>query len=134
MLSGGGTVGQGKSSAILVLLLTMIAWTGASCGASGDESSIRVVVADDQVGVDQLVPGGPLSGGTITLYQGDIVVLEHSLDRDGRATISAPPGSYTIQAFFRSSDPGCFWGDTLYDVELPQEDLFVEVSQICSGS
>ena len=53
-----------------------------------------------------------------------------------RATVatSLPPGVYTLQASLDSHLPGCFWGNTLDDVHLPQTSLNIAVSQICSGS
>jgi hypothetical protein len=105
-----------------------------ACGRPSDESSIRVTVADDQDPRDHVAPGDPLGGGTTRLHQQDTVVLEDLLDQDRWATVSLPGGDYTVQVFRESDDLGCFWGNTLYDVQLPQAHIDIAVFQICSGS
>ena len=116
------------------MLMTTTWVLSTAWGGPSDESSIRVVVADNQGSRDNLVSAGSLSGGTIRLVQQDNVVLERSLDHDGRAAISVSPGNYILQAFLESNDPGCFWGNTIYDLELPLGYLEITVFQICSGS
>lgn len=119
---------------LLVLMVVTLAAVSAACASPSGESSIRVTVADDQERRDDLAPGDPLIGGTIRIYQQDTVVLEESLDQDGRVASSLPQGVYTLQASLDSHLPGCFWGNTLYDVHLPQTSLNIAVSKICSGS
>jgi hypothetical protein len=134
MRSGYDVPGPRQGAALLVLMLMATAWGLTACSGPSDESSVRVVVADDQKAGDQLGPGDALRGGTIRLYREDIMVVEQSLDQGGRASISAPDGVYTVQAFIATSDVGCFWGNTMYDVELPVRDLDITVLQICLGS
>jgi hypothetical protein len=122
-----------RDGAPLLLAFIAIAWALTGCGSRNTETSILVIVADDQETGDHLV-SGDLTGGTITLYQDNEVILETSLGSDGRAIISAPRGAYTVQAFAESADPGCFWGNTVYDVELPRKDVVFTVFYICSGS
>jgi hypothetical protein len=109
------------------------AWVLTAPGVRRDESSIRVVVAEDQQARDQFAPGDPLSGGTVTLAHQDNVISEYSLDREGRATISGLVGSYTLQVSMESNDPVCFWGNTLYDLNSPEAELEIAVFQVCSG-
>ena len=123
-----------QGAALLALMLMATAWGLTGCSGPSGGSSISVVAADDQKAGDQIGAGDALRGGTIRLYQEDGVVLEQSLDRDGRATITVPAGLYTLQAFLGAATPGASWGNTIYDLELPVRDLEIAVFQICSGS
>jgi hypothetical protein len=115
---------------LLGLILSMFA-----AGACTDsmETAIQVVIADGETARDGLWPGGPLSGGTIRLYQADTVTLEVLLDDNGLTTVSPPPGTYTVQVSLEGGEPGCFWGNTVSNTQFPQPNLLVEAFQICSG-
>ena len=115
---------------LLGLILSMFA-----AGACTDsvETAIQVVIADRETARDDLWPGGPLSGGTIRLYQADTVTLEVLLDDNGLTTVSPPVGTYTVQVFLESGEPGCFWGNTVSNTQFPQPNLLVEAFQICTG-
>ena len=51
----------------------------------------------------------------------------------GLATDQELCGSYTLQVSMESNDLGCFWGNTLDDLKLPEAELEIAVFQICSG-
>lgn len=72
-------------------------------------------------------------GGAVRLYVDNDVIVETTLDSNGAADIDAEPGIYTLQVMAPSAGPGCFWGTTIQDVELPRGPLELDVFYICSG-
>ena len=122
-----------RNAILLGLTFMALAGLATACGRADGESAIRVAIADDAEARDGFAPGDPLRGGTIRLLDGDTLVVERPLGDDGRASFTPPPGSYTVQVFRESAEAGCFWGNTLYDVAMPQPVLQVVAFQVCSG-
>lgn len=89
-------------------------------------------VADEALAADGLEPGSPLAGAELRFYVGDDVVLETTLDADGRAEVDIE-GRYTVQVDLPLSDGECFWGQTLFDVDFPSDRLELLAWQICPG-
>ena len=124
-------VGARATAAIVLSLIFLVALT--TCTDPVPESyRITATIADTEVEADGLAPGDPLAGGTMRIYIGNDIIVETELDTNGSAEIDVDPGTYIVQVMFPSTDPGCFWGDTITDVELPRN-LAIEAFYICSG-
>ena len=117
-----------RIAAVLVLLGT---WLG-GCSEATQETEVRALVAP-HFSHEGLETGDPVPGATLSLYQGDTVVMETLLDEAGTALIAPNPGTYDVQITLDSTDPHCFWGETVFGVTFPSSPLTMEVSFICTG-
>ena len=116
----------------VVAMLALIGLFSVGCSASTG-TEVRAEVADD-FSQEGLNPGDRLSGGVLTLRDGDEAVLEAVLDEDGSAVIEPEPGVYDVQVERVSAeDPLCFWGGIEFSVEFPSEPIKVAVGFICAG-
>jgi hypothetical protein len=104
----------------------------AGCSDAGGSTEVSAVVAPN-FSHEGLEPGDSVPGATLRLYTGGTVVLETVLDNTGSTRIAPDPGTYDVQVSLDSVDPGCFWGDTLFDVGFPTTPLTIEVGFICAG-
>lgn len=105
----------------------------AGCSDANAHTEVSAVVAPHFTGYEGLEPGDPVAGGELRLYVGDTVVLETVLDDTGAVLIAPEPGMYDLQVSLDSTEPGCFWGETIFAVALPSTPLVVEVAYICAG-
>jgi hypothetical protein len=115
------------AAALVVLVLTV-----AACSDADQATEVSAVVAP-HFSQEGLATGDPVPGATLRLYQDDTVILETALDDGGMARIAPEPGTYDLQIESATSDPFCFWGDTVFDVALPSALITVEVGFICTG-
>jgi hypothetical protein len=112
-------------------LLALILLIGA-CGGT-DTTTIVATVADQALEADGLGPGSPLADAELRFYVGDDVIVETTLDGEGRAEVDLAPGTYTVQVDLPISGTECFWGETLFDVTVPGEAITIEAWHICPG-
>jgi hypothetical protein len=118
-----------RTARIWALGVVLLAVTGCR-SAAGTE--VTAIVADN-FAAEGLEAGDPLADATLTLFEGDTVVLETTLDGSGRAVIQPEPGTYDVQVQRTSADdPLCFWGATQFAVEFPAEPITLEVGFICA--
>jgi len=104
----------------------------AGCSDADQTTEVSAVVAP-HFSQEGLATGDAVPGATLRLYQDDTVVLETALDDAGKVKIAPEPGTYDLQIESASSDPFCFWGDTVFDVAFPSPPITVEVGFICAG-
>lgn len=117
-----------RIAASLVALVLMVA----ACSDADHDTGVAAVVAP-HFSQNGLATGDPVPGATLRLYHDDTVILETTLDHDGTATIAPEPGTYDLQIESATSDPLCFWGDTVFDITFPSPPITVEVGFICAG-
>jgi len=110
-----------------------LAAVAVGCSETPEYTEVSAVVASHFTGYEDLEPGDPIAGGELRIYVGDTVVLETVLDETGAVSIEPESGTYDLQVSLDSSDPGCFWGETLFDVSFPSTPILVEVAYICAG-
>lgn len=115
------------AAALVVFVVTV-----AGCSDADQTTEVSAVVAP-HFSQEGLATGDPVPGATLRLYQDDTVVLETALDDVGTVKIAPEPGTYDLQIEAASSDPLCFWGDTLFDVAFPSPPIAVEVGFRCAG-
>jgi hypothetical protein len=115
----------------IVMMFLVAALVG--CSDANAPTEVSALVADHFAGYEGIEPGDPVAGGDLRLYVGDTVVFEAVLDHTGSARITPEPGSYNVQVSLDGAEPGCFWGETLFDVAFPSAPLVVEVAYICAG-
>ena len=122
-----------KTSLSTILIGALAIAMIGSCSASDPHTSIQVVVGQDQEPHDNFAAGDPLSGAVVRLLQGDAIILEEPVDKEGTAEIDPEPGPYAVQVFLESEEAGCFWGNTIPEVVLPQAHIEIPAHYICSG-
>jgi hypothetical protein len=111
------------------LLLATLA-IGSCSEAAGTLVTVEIA---DNFAHEGFTPGDPLPGATVTLLQGDDIVLTTILDDNGAVTIDPAPGSYDVQVRLDSSqDPLCFWTETRFGVEFPTPSLELAVGFVCA--
>jgi hypothetical protein len=113
-------------------VLVVLAVAAGGCSDADQTTEVSAVVAP-HFSQEGFKAGDPVPGATLRLYQGDTVVLETALDETGMVLVAPEPGTYDLQIESTSSDPYCFWGDTIFDVTFPSPPLAVEVAFICAG-
>jgi hypothetical protein len=112
--------------------LLLVSFLVAGCSDAGESTEVNAVVAP-HFSHEGLETGDSVGGATLRLYANDTVVLETVLDDSGSALIVPEPGNYDVQVSLDSSDPGCFWGDTVFGVVFPSAPINIEVGYICAG-
>ena len=112
--------------------LMLVSAVMGGCSDAGSGSEVNAVVAP-HFSHEGLETGDSVAGANLRLYASDTVVLETVLDDSGSARIAPEPGMYDVQVWLDSSDPGCFWGDTVFGVVFPSTPLTINVAFICSG-
>ena len=116
----------------IALSVVAIAVIATGCSDTDQTTDVRAVVAPD-FSHEGRTSGDPVPDATLRLYLNDVAVLEVPLDDTGTAVIAPEPGTYDLQVEAASSDPLCFWGDTVFDVTFPSRPITVEVGFICAG-
>lgn len=119
-----------RAKPLFVMVLAAL-WTVSCLASTGTE--VRAEVAPN-FSHESLNPGDPLAGGVLYLLDGDEIILETVLDKDGTATVEPDPGVYDVQVRLDSEEgPLCFWGETRFDVEFPSSPVQLEAGFICAG-
>lgn len=114
-------------------VLTLVLILGVAACSDPATTTIVATVTDTADEADGLPPGAALAGAELRLYVGNDVVFETMLDADGRAVVSVEPGRYTVQVDLPIAGGGCFWGETLFDVDFPADRVEVVAWHICPG-
>ena len=112
--------------------LMLVSAVMGGCSDAGESTEVNAVVAP-HFSHEGLESGDSVAGATLRLYASDTVILETVLDDTGSVRIAPDPGTYDVQVSLDSSDPGCFWGDTVFGVVFPSTPLTIEVGYICAG-
>ena len=115
--------------AVLMFLAAFLA----GCSDAESHTEISAVVAPHFSSPGGLATGDPVAGGELRLYVANTVVLETVLNDNGTALVAPEPGTYDLQVSLDSTEPGCFWGETIFAVSFPSTPLVVEVAYICAG-
>lgn len=116
----------------IALALVTLVVIAAGCSETEQTTAVRAVVAPN-FSHEGLASGDPVAGATLRLYQNDTEVLEATFDNAGTVVIAPEQGIYDLQIEAASSDPACFWGETIFDMTLPSRPITVEVGFICAG-